>query len=220
MMVLIIGAIVAVPAVLSLLFSVPLSRAFHKCRDCVLGRLPPDGGDHAGEAARQALWRGLRWWLMLWTVAAVLIAYWAYPEYHGRSGVTREIGAFGRFAHAVAGVLLFYCPLPYMLAACLFAAPQSRRWRTLFLWTHFAGLAGCALALAAAAIGLGTVFRFMDFSLPSGGYNPGYPEPYSTVVYATALGVALAILYWFRFRRWVRSAAADRDAPSAAAQNA
>lgn len=211
--VLIVGAIIAVPVVLSLLFSFPLSRTIHRYGDYACGRLPPDEGELAGAAARRALWRGLRWWALFWTVAALTIICLAYPEYHG-SGVTPDVGASGRFAYAVASMLLFYCPLPYILAACLLAAPRCRRWRSLFLWTHFGGLAGCALALVAVVIGLGTVLQFMDFRLPSGAYNPGFPEPHSTVVYATALGAAVAVLSWPRFRRWCNRSAAVKAGES------
>lgn len=197
----------AVSFVVSLLLSAPLSRAFLRCRDHAGGRLPSGEGDHARAMMTRALWRRLRWWILFWSVAAVVFVYWVYPEQHG-SGVVKPVGPFLRLAHAVACLLYFYGPLPYMLAACLHWTPRCTRWRSLFLWTHFGGWVGFALACGAVAVGLQTVFRRVDFDLPSGSYNPGFPDPASTLVYATALGVALACFLWFRFRRWAGGPAA------------
>jgi hypothetical protein len=99
-------------------------------------------------------------------------------------------------------MLFFYWPLPYMLGACLLLTPRCRRWRSLFLWTHLGGWAACVLAVVVLWIGLGTVLRFMYFELPSGGYNPGYPDFSALLVYTPLLGVALAAASWVRFSGW------------------
>ena len=209
----------AVCFVVSLLLSAPLSLAFARCRDDARRRLPSGEGDHARAMMARALWRRLRWWILFWSAAAVVFVYWIYPEQHG-SGVVKPVGPFLRLAYAVACLLYFYGPLPYMLAACLHWTPRCARWRSLFLWVHFGGWVGFALACAAVAVGLGTVFRRLDFDLPSGSYNPGFPDPASTLIYTTALGVALACFCWFRYGRWAgRPAAGDGARPKASQDN-
>ena len=201
----------AISFVLSALFSVPLSRAFIRSGAHSRGGVTSDGGSDAGAMMARMVWRRLRWWFLLWSLAAAAFLYCMYVDYSGASSAGTPIGPFLRLAHAVADLLFFYGPLPYMLVVCLHLAPKCVRWRSLFLWTHFGGWTVFGLACAAVSIGLGTILRCLDFTLPGGGYNPGYPDPDSTLVYATSLGIALACCSLSRYLR-----RAGRNAPSGA----
>jgi hypothetical protein len=190
--------ILAIPFIVPLLFSVPLSWACIKVKTDLDERLVSVKAGDQRIFKVQLLWRRLRWWILFWSIATVAFLWLVYLDFASGSAMKRG-GPLLCMANA-AVPLFYFCGLfPYAIAVCFLKLPPCRRWRSLFLWTHFGGGIFFALGYLFLEVSLHSYLSSLYFELPATGYNPGFPSPEAALTYSTGVGVVLACVSVLRY---------------------
>jgi len=179
-----------------LFFTLPLCRVL--AGD---GPPAPETAEGPAESARQGSPRPssrhrLWGWVLFWFCAALFVFYWGATDWP-----SQRVSSTAQLGWGASAVLLFFAPVPSLLAACLYWRPVTQGVRHLCTRTQGWGYGVYVVSCAAVGTSMKVLGFPPAFALPGHGYNPSsIPDLEPYLLYSATVGVALLVAAWRRHR--------------------